>query len=93
VRLLSGIQNNNSLTGMIVYPSPATDKLFAIIENVRDQSATVNIYNTTGQLVLNNTLLMNNQTLEIPVSSLSSGVYMYSISAGGFKHHGKFVKE
>jgi serine protease AprX len=91
--LLLGTDNYASSKGIVVYPSPATDKLFAIIENVKDKVISASIYNTTGQVVFNNTILQNNQTLEIPVSSLPAGVYMYSINAEGLIHNGKFVKE
>lgn len=91
--ILLGTDNYASSKGIVVYPSPATDKLFAIIENVKDKVISASIYNTTGQIVYGSTILENNHTLEIPVSSLPSGVYMYSINAEGSVHNGKFVKE
>jgi len=88
-----GTDDYSSSTGIVVYPSPATDKLFAIVESIKDKPVSASIYNTTGQVVFNNTILQNHHTLEIPVSDLPAGVYMYSINAEGLIHNGKFVKE
>jgi len=85
--------NNSANDRVVVFPSPADDKLFAIVENFKNVKAEVGLYNTTGQKVSSYTINMNNHTLEIPVSDLASGIYMYSVNVGNNVYNGKFVKK
>ncbi len=90
----TSIDNANPVSkGITVYPTPAIDDLFAIIENAKDVVSQVEIFNPTGQLVLNESILMNYHSLDIPIHALNGGVYMYSIKTGDRTYNGKFIKK
>jgi serine protease AprX len=88
------VQDKNSVINqVVVYPSPAEAELFAVMNDIKNVQAKIYLYNTTGQLVANHSLNMNNYTLHIPVAGLASGVYSYNIVAAGKSYKGKFVKK
>jgi hypothetical protein len=62
-----------------VYPNPAANTLSINHQNL-PTAQTVELYNLTGQLVLQQNLQQNNTT--ISVAGLQVGVYMLQIKAG-----------
>ena len=85
-----GINDYNPLN-ISVYPNPVTDKL--ILTNTDGNIRSINIYNTSGQLVLQ-TAVSNFPILKINVTSLPKGFYigtatLHNNQTGTFK----FVKK
>ena len=73
-----------------VYPNPVTDKLF--LTNLDGEIQSINIYNATGQLVLQHAV-NGNALIEINVTSLPKGFYVGTASKrGDQKATFKFVK-
>ena len=84
-----GINDYNPLQ-LSVYPNPATDKLY--LTNHDGELQTINIYNASGQLVLQHTV-HNNPLIEINVTSLPQGFYVGTVTMGGNRTATfKFVK-
>lgn len=84
-----GINDYNPLR-LSVYPNPATDKLY--LTNHDGELQTINIYNASGQLVLQHTVC-NNPLIEINVTSLPQGFYVGTATMGGNRTATfKFVK-
>lgn len=73
----------------LIYPNPANDQV-----NIKyagfDEKAYIIIYDQTGRKVLSQSSLRNNT--EINISSLSKGIYLYTIVSGAEAFHGKFGK-
>ncbi len=71
-----------------VYPNP-TNGVLKFISSTSLQSANIRIYNTLGQLVLQQSIEQN----EITVDKLPQGFYNFYIEFEGKSFRGKFVKE
>lgn len=90
---LSITEQNLYEKGITVFPTPADDKLFFRFENFKTNQADVAFLNTTGQVVLQRKTNTPNNSLEISVSTLPEGFYLYSIKANNTTYHGKFIKK
>ena len=60
-------------------------------ENLKDD-AQINIYDITGQLVVETLMNRDNNNLDLNVSSLNSGTYFLILNIGGDIHSTKFMK-
>jgi hypothetical protein len=76
VKSCAGVQNYNQ-QGLVLYPNPATDKLFVQSQ----KNGYLKLINITGQIVLEQTLSVGEN--EISLSSLPAGAYHVSINSGG----------
>jgi len=78
-----------------VYPNPVTENLIVSIDMKQGTNAMIEIYNTTGQMVLNNMVSLNTgfNNIRVTASSLPSGIYSMRIySANGLIFTTKLVK-
>jgi hypothetical protein len=84
-----GLNTQNAVNDFSIYPNPVNDKLE--ISNDNEVSvASINIYNTLGQVVL---IIPNaQQTKSIDVSSLKTGNYFMKIKSDKGSSSVKFVK-
>ena len=82
------VSSDNNLS---VYPNPASTSLNVKLGSVSDK-ATVEVYNTIGQIVITSQEVTNNST-EINVSTLAKGVYILKVSNGKEVSNTKFVIE
>ncbi len=82
------VSSDNNLS---VYPNPASTSLNVKLGSVSDK-ATVEVYNTIGQIVIASQEVTNNST-EINVSTLAKGVYILKVSNGKEVSNTKFVIE
>ncbi len=77
-----GLSEISNATEFSVYPNPASDKLNVSFkaENV---DYTINISDLSGRVILSNTYskLSNNQSIELPLTGISSGNYIVSVSS------------
>ena len=84
-----GINDYNPLQ-LNVYPNPVTDKLY--LTNTDGNIQSINIYNASGQLVLQHAV-NGNPLIEINVTSLPEGFYVGTATLDGNKTASfKFVK-
>jgi hypothetical protein len=72
----------NQLNNVAVYPNPAQDVLFIELSGDIDNTQ-LEIYNLTGQQLLNGEFKSNNYQLE--VSNLPQGMYLMKLTRGA-KH-------
>jgi len=72
-----------------VYPNPANDVLTLNFDNINNAGLTLNIYNTTGELVRSETLRQNQQ--QINIGEISNGMYMVEIKSKGWSEKHKLI--
>lgn len=73
-----------------IYPNPVTD-FITIQFPYSIENASISVYNSLGQNVLENKLSNNNS--KISLEELESGVYVYKIEANNFSKTGKISKK
>ena len=83
-------------TGMAiqVYPVPANNNVtIELMSLMSGEAATFEIYNTTGQVVYTEQLVLNTSTLvkQINIESLSSGIYMVKLTSGEHTVNGQII--
>ncbi len=88
---IGNIAQQKQETNIRVFPNPVNDVLFIEVKSEMDSySATLEVYNAMGQMVLNKTL--NNKMEFINLESLTTGLYIYSIRyENGHSEKGKFI--
>jgi hypothetical protein len=87
------IVNDNSEVGNIKLHYD-NSKMTLIIENIESPSVDISLYNITGKLAVskNEFIVKNKNFIEVDLTSLNSGVYMYRISGkNGLLTSGKIV--
>ena len=78
----------NSKTIQLIYPNPATDKIY--ISNLKEDNTLIKIYDINGRLVLENKI-SNNQYLNI--SNISKGIYQIKFEGSDWNEMRKLIKE
>ncbi len=84
-----GVNDNELTDAMKVFPNPTSKLLNIELAASLGKDISFNIYNVTGQLILNGRL-KNNQ---INVSHLQSGLYFIEIASDGKKGVKRFIKK
>ncbi|HCT29463.1 MAG TPA: hypothetical protein DIW31_01735 [Bacteroidales bacterium] len=76
--------SNNSFS---LYPNPATDKVWFVINN-KDAKGNfvVDVFDIAGRKIMTQDLgqYVPQETISLPLSTLKSGVYLLKVSVGGF---------
>tara|TARA_R110002126_G_scaffold129572_2_gene272467 strand:- start:37409 stop:37852 length:444 start_codon:yes stop_codon:yes gene_type:complete len=80
--------SENEILGLKLFPNPTLDKVSIVSKNIIDK---VKIYDVAGRLVKE--VKNNKNSIEIDISSLSVGVYSFSIYALGKKQSAKVLKK
>lgn len=79
------------------FPNPATDVLNVVVKTNTDKSLKLKIYDISGHLVSSSIQINATQDLSttaIPVSHLSSGIYVYTLSENNkVVYKGKIIKK
>ena len=75
-----------------VFPNPATS-VVKILGLINTDNANISIANTYGSTVLSYQWKITNNALNIPISSLDSGIYIVTIRSGEYKVQTKFYKK
>lgn len=74
--------SSESISSIALYPNPASDRLSISVPLERNQEATVQLYDFSGKLVLEN--LISNETASIvSVAELNQGIYLYNVQIEG----------
>ncbi|MFI5171218.1 MAG: lamin tail domain-containing protein [Chitinophagales bacterium] len=88
----TGIDDNDILTGISVYPNPVFDILnIQLGENLSGNSA-LNIYDLNGREIINETDIDNN-LIQVNLDALVSGIYFIKLTTGAEIFTSSFVKE
>jgi hypothetical protein len=74
---------------IFVYPNPATDIITLNFNKRNNADLTLNIYNITGELVSSETLLQNQQ--QINIGEISNGIYLVEIKSNGWSEKQKLI--
>lgn len=77
-----GVEENEDVTGVYMYPNPATDNLTVGFVAKEDQDMTVNILGSNGGLVLSEQVVAKigqSSTVTFNVDGLASGIYMVQL--------------
>ena len=77
---------------LVLYPNPVRDRVHIQINDVAQQSATAQVYDTSGSLLRTETLHRRGAAFELGVSELPSGLYVIKLIAGPSTYSHKFVK-
>jgi len=79
---LVGVNEIPGITGINIYPNPATDNLFIAISTTEKKILSVDMLNTVGQLVWShNGIAANGNTIiEAPLTNLAKGIYFLRIN-------------
>lgn len=78
----AGLQYTNvNEANIMIYPNPASSHVSIILNNMQKSEAKVHIMNLSGQIVYQHTLSGTSdfEVKNIPVSSLTSGVYLVKV--------------
>ncbi len=81
--------SNNSSPIISCYPNPSSDFVTVKIEHLKTSDYTLNIYNLLGALVTSETL--NQNTQQVNVNNLASGVYTLEIKSIEWSGKQKFI--
>ena len=79
---LAGLDNLKDVVGMSIYPNPASDKI-NVVFNAENLDYTINISDITGRILSTNNYsqLADAQNIELPLTGISTGNYIVSISS------------
>lgn len=79
--------NNNTIAdnkdrenSILVYPNPASDRIFVRFENNKTEEITIFLYNILGELVFKT--ITNNSNIEIPIDQINKGICFLKIKSG-----------
>jgi hypothetical protein len=92
-----GVEENDAFKGYgvgSIYPNPATGIANLQFELGKSENVTIDIYNVVGQkvsTVANDAYAAGKHNVSFSVENLNSGVYFYTINAGGYNKTMKFT--
>ena len=91
-----GVEENdaiNPMTGVRVYPNPATDVLNIEVNASTSSEMNICVYNLMGQKVMesNTTINAGMNCPSINTAELNSGIYFVTVKANGFDQTMKFI--
>lgn len=72
---------DNTLESMNIYPNPAVNNFYVAISSTENASATVSVFNMMGQLVYNESVVLNEgaNLINVNANALNAGVYMVNV--------------
>lgn len=93
LRLSSNLTEGEEIISL--YPNPAADQVELTINSNTDRSGTLKIYNTVGQVMMNDVIILNEGSnhLSLTLTSFPAGIYFVEVEQGGEKMMQKLVKE
>lgn len=89
---LVGIEQQEKKTSHLVYPNPASDKIFIEFQVVPKNDILISIVNSNGAVVYEKKInSLATKLIDIPVNDFLTGLYFYSIDADSNSYSGKFI--
>ena len=79
---LSVFQQEGDNSVISIYPNPASEKLNLDISGYFNSPLTFSVYSSTGVLVYQSKIIESNRSNTIDLSSLSKGLYFYTLKEG-----------
>lgn len=91
----TGVEENNRVISMNVYPNPATLTLNLNISGAENETASIEVYNLIGNKVLDlgGKQILTNGVRKIDITTLPRGVYFLNVIADNKTRAIRFVKE
>ena len=78
--VVTSIENTTSNVALNIYPNPASDKLIISSAMLMSEKTTVTIYNSIGEIVLNQQIGSNSSnTANIEINNLATGFYTLEV--------------
>jgi len=91
---ITGVEDVNSLAeGITIYPNPIADNVYIKFNTKVDGNLTIKLFNATGTLAKEIMINNNKNILRIPVSDLSKGIYLLTITGKEINYTMKIVKK
>lgn len=85
--------NNNPLINLKVYPNPAKENLNISWSSKIQSDVSFKVYDLEGRILLSRRVYINNQSkVDLRISHLKPGVYLYGLTYEGKSVNGKFTK-
>lgn len=92
--ITSSVINNCIKSGFVIYPNPAnSDEIFVSSKSFLEPSATINVYNTAGQLLQSKKRIDSVEQQSMDISSLPKGNYILQIQHNKGYESQKFSKQ
>jgi serine protease AprX len=88
----AAIDTNEALSGVSVWPNPASDVLNISVANDLGGDMNVTVYDVQGRSVMHKSGL-NNSENKIDISNLNAGVYFVDIEQNGLRMNKKLIKK
>jgi hypothetical protein len=91
-----GLDENNSVSGLSIYPNPATDNIAVDFNLANASDVTIEVVDAAGKLAIAKTLISQaagQAKVSFETSALNSGVYFVNISTEAGKATQKFIKK
>lgn len=79
---ISGLLNSK-INDLSIYPTPSNGKVYINFDDIIYETLTVDIYNTSGVLLMSNELNNAKGVEELNLTSLSKGMYLIQLSSDG----------
>lgn len=89
------IEENSGVNNLTAYPNPATSLMTLDLELEQNTTATVQVMDLMGSIVMNQEAgLLNagNNRIELDINTLPAGTYLYRVTTDSGMAAGKFVK-
>ncbi|MFN4083850.1 MAG: T9SS type A sorting domain-containing protein [Bacteroidia bacterium] len=92
--LINSINKQQVLTNTKVWPNPVNDILNISFNSNTSAQSVIEVYDVIGNLVYqtNTAIQTGENTLNILVTNLTSGIYFYNIKGSNFSQTGKWLK-
>ena len=87
--------NENSINEMSISPNPVNNVATIKFDNTNDGVNNLLVVNTLGEIVINKTInsVAGNNTVELDLSNLASGVYLVTLKNGSDAVFSKIIKD
>ncbi len=88
-----GIKNTPLDKEVVLYPNPASESITFNVAKALQTDTKVTICDVTGHVLVSEEASAGTKSLQLDISSLSAGLYLFNISSGGVLKTSKFIKK
>ena len=78
-----GIDENNGLDGVVVFPNPTSGQLSIDLSQVQAQNTNIRVYNVVGEVVAAQQANGGTQLVQLDLSNQARGMYFVEVTANG----------
>lgn len=89
------VTTTNTETLFTIYPNPVKEEAMLAVSIDKKQKALYSIYDQAGRKLLSNTVSLNEglNSISLPVTSLSAGIYIIELQTDAVFKQSRFVKQ